>query len=250
MIIQPNKAIVGANAFAHESGIHQDGMLKNKLTYEIMDAESIGLAKNELVLGKHSGRHAFRSRLTELGYDLNDSELNKAFVRFKVCMYAYQESSIWDKRVSFTETYPALPFSPCILPLSSPSSLSSYWHTTPTQDLADKKKEITNLDLESIVNDEIRLEHDGARYELLACQVVCGDAQVPTATIKVLNKETNQEVMMGKWRVMVAKQGRKNILTDLVATLYTHIQLRLEQDQWMLVMLLSLRLLVLKALSS
>jgi len=84
MIIQPNKAIVGANAFAHESGIHQDGVLKNKLTYEIMDAESIGLAKNELVLGKHSGRAAFRSRLTELGYALSDGELNKAFVRFKV----------------------------------------------------------------------------------------------------------------------------------------------------------------------
>lgn len=141
-MIQPNKAIVGANAFAHESGIHQDGILKNKSTYEIMDAESIGLAKNGaypmpsfpsrpptpptcglcrdpphllqsdflgvrdgprpgasqtffpvfpvvalppgLVLGKHSGRHAFRSRLTELGYEaLSDAELNKAFVRFK-----------------------------------------------------------------------------------------------------------------------------------------------------------------------
>jgi isopropylmalate/homocitrate/citramalate synthase len=71
MFVQPNKAIVGANAFAHESGIHQDGVLKNKLTYEIMDAqESIGLNKNQIVLGKHSGRNAFRTRLKELGHEL------------------------------------------------------------------------------------------------------------------------------------------------------------------------------------
>ena len=67
----------------HLSGIHQDGVLKNKRTYEIMDAESIGLSENNLVLGKHSGRHAFRSRLTELGYTITDDELNRAFVRFK-----------------------------------------------------------------------------------------------------------------------------------------------------------------------
>ncbi|GAB5030349.1 2-isopropylmalate synthase [Nannochloropsis oceanica] len=147
MVIQPNKAIVGANAFAHESGIHQDGMLKNKSTYEIMDAESIGLAKNGLVLGKHSGRAAFRSRLTELGYEsLTDAELNKAFVRFK--------------------------------------------------EVADKKKEITNLDLESIVNDEMRLEFDAGNFELVRCQVICGDSQVPTATIGLLNKETNEEIIM------------------------------------------------------
>jgi len=83
MQVQANKAIVGANAFAHESGIHQDGVLKNRRTYEIMDAESIGLSDNNIVLGKHSGRHAFRSRLTELGYTLSDSELNAAFIRFK-----------------------------------------------------------------------------------------------------------------------------------------------------------------------
>lgn len=83
MLVQANKAIVGANAFAHESGIHQDGVLKNKRTYEIMDAESIGLSENSIVLGKHSGRAAFRSRLQELGFTLNDAELNSAFVRFK-----------------------------------------------------------------------------------------------------------------------------------------------------------------------
>ena len=79
MVIQPNKAIVGANAFAHEAGIHQDGMLKNKRTYEIMDADTIGLSHSQLVLGKHSGRHAFRVRLQEMGYHLDDEELNKAF---------------------------------------------------------------------------------------------------------------------------------------------------------------------------
>ena len=81
--VQPNKAIVGANAFAHESGIHQDGMLKHAGTYEIMTPESIGLNKSELVLGKHSGRNAFRSKLKELGYDLGDNALEDAFVRFK-----------------------------------------------------------------------------------------------------------------------------------------------------------------------
>ena len=83
MPVQPNKAIVGANAFAHEAGIHQDGMLKHADTYEIMKPESVGLNKSELVLGKHSGRHAFRSRLEELGYDLDGDELNKAFIQFK-----------------------------------------------------------------------------------------------------------------------------------------------------------------------
>ena len=84
MVVQPNKAIVGANAFAHEAGIHQDGMLKSHLTYEIMRPETVGLSASRLVLGKHSGRHAFRVRLQEMGYgDLADSEINLAFDRFK-----------------------------------------------------------------------------------------------------------------------------------------------------------------------
>lgn len=81
--VQPNKAIVGANAFAHESGIHQHGVLMEKSTYEIMTPESIGLKTNVLVLGKHSGRHAFKKRLGELGYELSDEDLNRAFERFK-----------------------------------------------------------------------------------------------------------------------------------------------------------------------
>ena len=81
--VQPNKAIVGANAFAHESGIHQDGMLKNAQTYEIMTPESVGLTESKLVMGKHSGRHAFREKLIELGYDLGDNAVQDAFKRFK-----------------------------------------------------------------------------------------------------------------------------------------------------------------------
>jgi 2-isopropylmalate synthase len=81
--VQPNKAIVGANAFAHESGIHQDGLIKEKLTYEIMTPQSVGIPDSHIVLGKHSGRHAIIKHLKQLGYDLNDEELNRVFVRFK-----------------------------------------------------------------------------------------------------------------------------------------------------------------------
>jgi len=83
IVVQPNKAIVGANAFAHEAGIHQDGMLKHQQTYEIMRPETVGVTQSRLVLGKHSGRHAFKNRLNELGYALGEAELDKAFARFK-----------------------------------------------------------------------------------------------------------------------------------------------------------------------
>ena len=133
MLVQPNKAIVGANAFAHESGIHQDGVLKNKLTYEIMDAQLIGLNDNQIVLGKHSGRNAFRTRLSELGFVLSDQDLNKAFLRFK--------------------------------------------------DIADKKKEISDRDLEAIVNDETLQVAEHFKLDLI--QVSCGSNAQPTATITV-----------------------------------------------------------------
>jgi 2-isopropylmalate synthase len=83
MVVQPNKAIVGANAFAHEAGIHQDGMLKHQTTYEIMRPEDVGVNQTKLVLGKHSGRHALRNRLAEMGHALDEVELDKAFARFK-----------------------------------------------------------------------------------------------------------------------------------------------------------------------
>jgi 2-isopropylmalate synthase len=82
-VVQPNKAIVGANAFAHESGIHQDGVLKHAQTYEIMTPESVGLNRSNIVMGKHSGRHAFRAKLKDLGFELCDNALNDAFRRFK-----------------------------------------------------------------------------------------------------------------------------------------------------------------------
>ncbi|MBI4319230.1 MAG: 2-isopropylmalate synthase, partial [Chloroflexi bacterium] len=135
--VQPNKAIVGANAFAHESGIHQDGILKERTTYEIMDARSIGLVDSVLVLGKHSGRHAFKDRLLELGYDLSPEDLSRAFMRFK--------------------------------------------------ELADKKKEITDRDLEAIVADEVRAPAE--IFHLEHVQVSCGDHSVPTATVRILTPD-------------------------------------------------------------
>lgn len=95
--VQPNKAIVGANAFAHESGIHQDGMLKHAGTYEIMRPEDVGLVRSNLVMGKHSGRHAFRKKLEELGYELGDNALNDVFVRFK--QLADKKKEVFDEDI-------------------------------------------------------------------------------------------------------------------------------------------------------
>jgi len=95
IVVQPNKAVVGANAFAHEAGIHQDGMLKEKATYEIMTPESVGVSQSAIVIGKHSGRHAFKARLKELGYDLSEKDLELAFERFK--KLADQKKEIFDE---------------------------------------------------------------------------------------------------------------------------------------------------------
>ena len=133
IVVQPNKAIVGANAFAHEAGIHQDGVLKNRMTYEIMEPETIGLTRSRLVLGKHSGRHAFRQKLGELGYDLTKKELDGLFEKFK--------------------------------------------------ELADKRKEIVDEDIEVLVAEEIFRVPD--TYELDYLNVVSGTVAVPTATVKL-----------------------------------------------------------------
>ncbi len=109
-LIQPNKAIVGDNAFAHEAGIHQDGVLKERTTYEIMKPEDVGLERNKLVLGKHSGRHAFKSRLEDLGFVLDDDEIREAFEKFKVL--ADKKKDIFDEDLeaiveeSFSKTVP------------------------------------------------------------------------------------------------------------------------------------------------
>ena len=95
--VQYNKAIVGRNAFAHESGIHQDGVLKNTATYEIMTPESVGVGKSSLVMGKHSGRAAFRSKLKELGYDLGENAFEDAFNRFKAL--ADKKKHVYDEDI-------------------------------------------------------------------------------------------------------------------------------------------------------
>lgn len=95
--VQPNKAIVGANAFAHEAGIHQHGILSNRETYEIMTPESIGLTMNKMVLGKHSGKHAFKDRVQSLGYDLTEEEIEKAFAEFKIL--ADKKKQVFDKDI-------------------------------------------------------------------------------------------------------------------------------------------------------
>jgi 2-isopropylmalate synthase len=103
MPVQPNKAVVGANAFAHESGIHQDGVLKERTTYEIMRPEDVGCPGGRLVLGKHSGRHAFRERLRAAGYDLDGSDLERAFTRFKVLADRKEELTDSDLEAIVTE---------------------------------------------------------------------------------------------------------------------------------------------------
>lgn len=134
--VQPNKAIVGANAFAHESGIHQHGVLANRETYEIMTPESVGLTTNKMVLGKHSGRHAFRDKVESMGYDLTDEELNKAFEEFK--------------------------------------------------DLADKKKDIYDRDIEAILAKGIHSDEDSLKYKLIRFVINAGNTITTTASV-VLN---------------------------------------------------------------
>ena len=131
--VQPNKAIVGANAFAHESGIHQDGVIKSRETYEIMQAEDVGWHANRLVLGKHSGRNAFRTRLKELGYEFGgEEELNDAFMRFK--------------------------------------------------ELADKKHEIFDEDLQALVTDSLQDAYND-RVKLISLKVLVETGEIPTADV-------------------------------------------------------------------
>ena len=140
--VQPNKAIVGANAFAHEAGIHQDGMLKNQDTYEIMRPETVGVSRSRLVMGKHSGRHALKVRLEELGYDLSQEEIDLAFERYK--------------------------------------------------QLADKKKVITDADLEALVEDQAYQSEEV--YSLDGLQVSSGTMGMPTATVRLRDPQDGLHV--------------------------------------------------------
>lgn len=135
--VQPNKAIVGANAFRHQSGIHQDGILKAKITYEIIDPETVGAPGTVLSLGKLSGRHALKRHLEELGYSLNDDELSRFFVAFKA--------------------------------------------------LADRKKEVTDRDLEALLSQEFRAASEALR--LAQVHVMCGEPGLPTALVEIRTPE-------------------------------------------------------------
>src|SRR5919107_942548 len=136
-MVQPNKAIVGRNAFAHESGIHQDGVLKERETYEIMDATTVGLDANSLVLGKHSGRHALRQALADLGFEIDGQALNTAFKRFK--------------------------------------------------EIADKKKQVSAMDLEALVTDELR--ESVTSYTLEWFDVEASSRRPPHATVALVSPE-------------------------------------------------------------
>ena len=135
--VQPNKAVVGSNAFRHASGLHQDGVIKMPLTFEIMDPKSVGMPASSLVLGKTSGRHGFRERLAELGYALPDEDFNRAFSAFK--------------------------------------------------ELADKKREVTDKDIESLVAEEQRTVFE--TYHLERLQVSCGDRGIPTAAVRLIGPD-------------------------------------------------------------
>lgn len=141
-VVQPNKAIVGRNAFAHESGIHQDGVLKERSTFEIMDATEVGLDSNSIVLGKHSGRHALKDALEQLGFAVDGNALNQAFKRFK--------------------------------------------------EIADKKKQVTALDLEAIVSDEMREREES--HELSWFEVESGSEREPRARVAVRMPSGEDEV--------------------------------------------------------
>ncbi|MBN2011778.1 2-isopropylmalate synthase [candidate division KSB1 bacterium] len=142
IIVQPNKAIVGENAFAHESGIHQDGMLKNRNTYEIMTPEQVGVPRTKIVLGRHSGRHGLKARLEALGYNLSEAELDKIYSMFT--------------------------------------------------DLADKKKEVYDDDLRSLMGDEITKEPDV--HNLTEWQVLVGSKLIPTASVRVTSNDDMKEI--------------------------------------------------------
>ncbi len=144
--VQHNKAIVGANAFSHEAGIHQDGILKNRMTYEIITPESVGVSQSQLLLGKHSGRHAVKNRLEELGYKLSEVEVDRAYQSFI--------------------------------------------------DLADKKKEVTDVDLEALVRSETQSQDEVFTLDYL--HVSTGNSTIPTATVRLRKKdELIQEASCG-----------------------------------------------------
>ncbi|MFO8064051.1 MAG: 2-isopropylmalate synthase [Spirochaetia bacterium] len=169
MYVQPNKAVVGANAFAHEAGIHQHGMLKHNETYEIMRPEMVGLTKSQLVLGKHSGRHALKDRLKELGFELSDEDLKAVMERFK--------------------------------------------------ELADKKKNITDADLEALMADEVYQPRE--IFALADLQVTCGTIGMPTAAVRLTGPDGSEHTAarIGTGPVHAAFTAVEDIVGDHVTLL-------------------------------
>jgi len=159
-VIQPNKAIVGANAFAHEAGVHVDGILKERTTYEIMKPESIGLVSSRMVLGRHTGRHGFVDRCQQLGFKLTEEELEVAYKKFL--------------------------------------------------EVADKKKEVFDEDIEVIINDEVYVVEPAFKLEYL--HVACGTGTLPTASVKIIIKdgEEKQAAACGDGPVDAAYQAIKD----------------------------------------
>lgn len=139
ILVQPNKAIVGANAFAHSSGIHQDGVLKERTTYEIIDPKDVGISESKIILSARSGRHALAHRLETLGFTFDETQMDKLYERFLL--------------------------------------------------VADRKKQVYDEDLEALVADEIRNENNA--YDLLQVQVMCGDQGIPTATVRLRDRNDN-----------------------------------------------------------
>ncbi|MDW8207609.1 MAG: alpha-isopropylmalate synthase regulatory domain-containing protein [Chloroherpetonaceae bacterium] len=137
--MQPNKAIVGANAFAHSSGIHQDGVLKERTTYEIIDPKEVGIPESKIILTARSGRAALKHRLEALGFTFDEAQLDKVYERFLL--------------------------------------------------VADRKKQVYDEDLEALVADEIRNKNNA--YDLVQVQVMCGDQGIPTATVRLRDRQGN-----------------------------------------------------------
>ncbi len=192
-LVQSNKAIIGANAFRHSSGLHIDGMIKDAKTFEIMDPKEVGVPSSRLVLGKTSGRHAFRERLAELGYSLSEDDFTRAFAAFK--------------------------------------------------DLADKKRDVTDKDIESVVAEEKRTVSE--TYHLDRIQVTCGDRGIPTAAIRLIGPDgvTLADAALGTgpvdavYKAINRLVGVPNTLTEFSVTSVTEgidaigeVLIRIESD--------------------
>ncbi len=178
--IQPNKAVVGANAFAHESGIHQHGVLSNRETYEIMTPESVGLKQSQMILGKHSGRHAFEERLKDLGYSLSEEEINEAFRKFKEL--ADKKKYVMDKDLEALVNMDVSSSIPDLYELS-------YYHISSGNTL--------------ISTSTVRIKHQDEIIE----EAACGDGPVD-ATFKAIERAIGMEINLVDYYLRAVTSGK------------------------------------------